>query len=166
MAAIRQCALILALAAGVGCASHKASTSTARSAPARWSGAFKQAGNSAVIGADLSRARATGYGTITLTPVSGQQGRVKVDLSVNTSVTSSQIAWAVFEGPCGAPTPPVIAVNEFPTIEVSNSGSGIVRTELPMTLNVRSTYHANVYWSGRATDVSNVMLCAKLAFTN
>ena len=165
MAAIRQCALLLMLAAGVGCASHTSSSSS-RTGPARWTGAFKPEGGSAVIGSELSRARATGYGTITLTPVSDQQGRVKVDMSVTTSVTSTQVAWALFEGPCGAPTPPVIAVNQFPTIEVGNNGSGLVRTELPMTLDTRATYHANVYWTGRATDVTNVMMCAKLAFTN
>jgi len=165
MAAIQQCALVLVLAVGVGCASHKSGGSRGPG-PARWTGAFKPEGGSAVIGSELSRARSTGYGTITLTPVSDQQGRVKVDLSVTTSVTSTQVAWALFEGPCGAPTPPVIAVNQFPTIEVGNNGSGLVRAELPMTLDTRATYHANVYWTGRATDVTNVMMCAKLAFSN
>ena len=166
MAAIRQCALVLVLAAGVGCASQKgSSSSSSRAGPARWTGAFKPEGGSAVIGSELTRARSTGYGTITLTPVSDQQGRVKVDMSVTTSVVSAQVAWALFEGPCGAPTPPVIAVNQFPTIEVGNNGSGLVRAELPMTLDTRATYHANVYWTGRATDVTNVMLCAKVAFS-
>jgi hypothetical protein len=162
MVAIRRCALGLAFAAAGGCASHTAATAAG---PERWSGSFRQAGNSAVIGSELSRARSTGYGTILLTPVANQPGRVKVDLSVNTSLSGTQIAWAVFEGPCNSPSPPVLAVNEFPTIEIGTSGNGIVRGELPLTMNTRGSYHANVYWSGRATDVSNVMLCAKLAFT-
>jgi hypothetical protein len=162
MAAIRQCALLLALVIGSGCASHRATTT---SGPERWSGSFKQAGGSAVIGGELTRARSSAYGTITLTPVTDQRGRVKVDLSVTTSVSGSQIAWAVFEGPCNAPSPPVIQVNEFPTIEIGSSGSGIVRTELAMTMNSHASYHANVYWTGRATDVTNVMLCANLAFS-
>lgn len=163
MAAFRQFAILIAVVTAGGCASHRAATS----APGieRWSGSFKPSGNSAVIGSELSRARSSGYGTITLTPVTDQQGRVKVDLSVNTSVSGTQIAWAVFEGPCNSPTPPVIPVNEFPTIEIGNSGNGIVRIELPMTLNPRAAYHANVYWTGRATDVSNVMLCATMSFS-
>jgi hypothetical protein len=60
--------------------------------------------------------------------------------------------------------PPVLSVNEFPTIEVGSNGAGIVRGELPVGLNVRGTYHANVYWANRATDVSNVMMCANLAY--
>ena len=164
MAAIRPYALVLALVAGAACASHKAPSTTAVGVD-RWSGSFKQSSNSAVIGAELSRARSTGYGSITLTPVPDQRGRVKVDLSVNTSLSGAQIAWAVFEGPCNSPSPPVLAVNEFPTIEIGNNGNGIVRHELPMTLDSRATYHANVYWSGRATDVSNVMLCTNLAFS-
>jgi hypothetical protein len=162
MVAIRRCALVLALAAGAGCASHTAATNAG---PERWSGSFRQAGNSAVIGSELARARSTGYGTILLTPVPGQAGRVKVDLSVNTSLSGTQIGWAVFEGPCNSPAPPVLAVNEFPTIDIGTSGNGIVRGELPMTMNNRGSYHANVYWSSRATDVSNVMLCANLVFS-
>ena len=162
MAVIRQSALLLALVAGTACASHQAATT---SGPDRWSGSFRQSGNSAVIGSELSRARSSGYGTVTLTPVKDQKGRVKVDLSVNTSLSGTQIAWAVFEGPCNAPSPPVIAVNEFPIIEIGSNGNGLVRAELVMTMNSRGSYHANVYWSGRATDVSNVMLCANLAFS-
>ena len=163
MPVIRQCALLLVFVAGSGCASHKASTTTGKGPP-RWSGSFKQESNSAVIGAELARGRSSGYGTIVLTPVADQARRVKAELSVNTSLTGTQIAWAVYEGTCGAPTPPVLAVNEFPTIEIGTNGAGVVRAELPVTLNVRGTYHANVYWSNRATDVSNVMLCTNLAY--
>lgn len=160
MVVIRQYTVLAAALAVAACASHRVRTSS----PPRWSGSFRQVARTAVIGSDMTRARASGYGTITLTPVADQEGRVKVDLSVSTSVSGTQIAWALFEGPCNTPSPPVIAVNEFPTIEVASSGSGVVRAELAMTLNPRSTYHANVYWSGRATDVSNVMLCANVTF--
>src|SRR5262249_35408883 len=148
--------------AGSGCASHKPSTKVAGAA--HWSGSFKQESNSAVIGAEMARGRSSGYGTIVLTPVPDQERRVKIDLSVNTSVTGTQIAWAVYEGTCGAPTPPVLSVNEFPTIEIGTNGAGVVRGELPVGLNVRGTYHANVYWTNRASDVSNVMMCANLAY--
>ena len=162
MPVIRQCALLLVLVAGSGCASHKPSAKA--SGPARWSGNFKQESNSAVIGAEMTRGRSSGYGTVVLTPVPDQDRRVKVELSVNTSLTGAQIAWAVYEGTCGAPTPPLLAANEFPTIDIGTNGAGVVRSELPIGLNVRGTYHANVYWSSRATDVSNVMMCANLSY--
>ena len=162
MPVIRQCALLLVFVAGSGCASHKPSAKA--SGPPRWSGNFKQESNSAVIGAEMARGRSSSYGTVVLTPVPDQQRRVKVELSVTTSLTSAQIAWAVYEGTCGAPTPPLLAANEFPTIDIGTNGAGVVRSELPIGLNVRGTYHANVYWSGRATDVSNVMMCANLAY--
>ena len=162
MPMIRQCALLLVVVAGSGCASHKAATKGA--GPSRWSGSFKQESNSAVIGAEMARGRSSGYGTIVLTPVPDQARRVKVEISVTTSLTSAQIAWAVYEGTCGAPTPPVLAINDFPTIDIGTNGAGVVRGELPVALNVRGTSHANVYWSGRASDVSNVMMCANLAY--
>jgi len=162
MPVIRPCAMLLVFLAGSGCASHKPSAKT--SGPPRWSGNFKQESNSAVIGAEMARGRSSGYGTVVLTPVPDQERRVKVELSVNTSLTGAQIAWAVYEGTCGAPTPPVLAINEFPTIDIGTNGAGVVRSELPIGLNVRGTYHANVYWSGRATDVSNVMMCANLSY--
>ena len=163
MPVIRQCALLLVVVAGSGCAPHKVSTKAG--GVARWNGSFKQESNSAVIGAEMARGRSSGYGTVVLTPVPDQERRVKVELSINTSLTSAQIAWAVYEGTCGAPTPPVLAVNEFPTIDIGTNGAGVVRGELPIGLNVRGTYHANVYWSNRATDVSNVMMCANLAYS-
>lgn len=160
MAVTRQCALLLVSLAAAACASR----GSANPGAARWSGSFRQMARTAALGAEISRARASGYGTITITPVADQAGRVRVDLSVSTSVSSTQIAWALFQGPCNTPTPPVIAANEFPMIEVGSSGAGTVRAEMPMTLDTRATYHANVYWSGRATDVSNVMLCANLTY--
>ena len=163
MPVIRQCALLLVLVASGGCASHKAAAVT-KGGTSRWAGNFKQESNSAVIGAEMARGRSSSYGSVVLTPVPDQERRVKVEISVNTSLTSAQIAWAVYEGTCGAPTPPVLAINDFPTIDIGTNGAGVVRGELPVALNVRGTYHANVYWSGRASDVSNVMMCANLTY--
>lgn len=164
MPVIRQCALVLVFVAGSGCASHKSASTTTTKGPPRWTGNFKQESNSAVIGAEMARGRSSSYGTVVLTPVPDQERRVKVELSVTTSLTSAQIAWAVYEGTCGAPTPPLLAANDFPTIDIGTNGAAVVRAELPLTLNVRGTYHANVYWSNRATDVSNVMMCANLGY--
>jgi hypothetical protein len=165
MIGFRQVCGVLSLGALAACASKTgtAAASTA-SGPARWTGSFKQStlSSSATIG-PATPGRAAAYGTITLIPNDPDSGRVRVELSINVSVSpGTQIAWALFAGPCGSPTPPLVGPSEFPTINVSNSGSGFVRTTMPITLNARATYHANVYWSAQVSDVSNVMMCANL----
>jgi hypothetical protein len=164
MNGIRQVGRVLLAVTIVACASKTRTASTA-TGPSRWTGSFKQStlSSSATIG-PATPGRAAAYGTITLTPNEPDSGRTRVELSINVSVQpGSQIAWALFSGPCGSPTPPLAGPNEFPTISVSNSGSGFVRTTMPITITERGTYHANVYWSSQVTDVSNVMMCANLA---
>jgi hypothetical protein len=149
------------------CASKTSSVSTS-SGPARWTGTFRQSQSAAtaVVG-PATPGRAAGYGSITLTPVAGDTGRVRVELSINAPVApGTQVGWAVFMSSCGSPTPPITGANEFPTIEVANSGSGAVRTVMSMRLDPRVTYHANVYWAPQVTDVSNVMMCANLSLTS
>jgi hypothetical protein len=163
MRAFRQSTVVLASLAVAGCATH----GPRPPGPPRWTGDFRQsqmAGSSATMTPATPNTRA-GYGNIVLTPLQDGERRMKVDLSLTAPVPGgTQIAWAVFQGSCGAPTPPVAAVNDFPTIEVAASGGGAVRTEMTMELDPHLTYHANIYWSNRATDVSNVMMCANLQF--
>jgi hypothetical protein len=118
----------------------------------------------AVVG-PASPQRTAAYGNITLTPVeSDTSGRVRVELSINAPVPpGTQLGWALFPSPCGAATPTMTGANEFPTIEISNSGAGSIRAVMSLRLEPRGTYHANVYWSSQVTDVSNVMMCANLA---
>ena len=73
------------------------------------------------------------------------------------------MGWAIFTGSCGAPTPPVLGPHEFPTIEIGGNKNGSVRASLPVNLDPRGTYHANVYWASQVTDLNNVMMCANLA---
>ena len=89
---------------------------------------------------------------------------MSVELAVNDAPVppESQIAWAIFTGTCGSPTPMVTGPQEFPLIEVASNGSGAVRTEMSLTLDPRGSYHANVYWTARASGVSGVMMCANL----
>ena len=86
MPMIRQCALLLVVVAGSGCASHKAATKGA--GPSRWTGNFKQESNSAVIGAEMARGRSSGYGTIVLTPVADQERRVKAQADIKQIVAA------------------------------------------------------------------------------
>jgi hypothetical protein len=135
------------------------------SGPGVWTAAFRQPqlAASAVIGPATPQ-RTAAYGNITLTPVeSDTSGRVRVELTINTGVApGTQLGWALFSSACGAATPTLAGSNEFPPIEISNSGSGFVRAVMNIRLEPRQTYHANVYWSSQVTDVSNVMMCANL----
>jgi hypothetical protein len=148
-----------------GCASSQSSPSTS-TGPSPWVGAFRQSqmAAAAVIGPATPQ-RTAAYGNITLTPVeSDSSGRVRVELSVNAPVPpGTQLGWALFPSPCGAATPTMTGAQEFPTIEISNSGSGSVRAVMNLRLEPRATYHANVYWSSQISDVSNVMMCANVA---
>ncbi len=164
MATIRQYALFLAIPVAAACGGTHAKTAPG---PARWTGSFKQLqmAASATVDPTLTGARRAGYGSITLTPVADDEKRTRIDLSISAAASpGAQLAWAIFSGPCGSPAPAVTSVNEFPAIEVNNSGGGTVHTEMSFVLEPRATYHANVYWSSRATDVSNVAMCANLQF--
>jgi hypothetical protein len=56
----------------------------------------------------------------------------------------------------------VAGQSEFPPISVSSTGDGHVRAEIPFTLAAGSSYHVNVYWTPRANDMNDVMMCANL----
>src|SRR5215467_2455877 len=147
-----------------GCTTGRSTVSTS-TGPSPWIGAFRQSqmAAAAVVGPARPQ-RTAAYGNITLTPVdSDTSGRVRVELSINASVPpGTQLGWALFPSPCGAATPAMTGAQEFPTIEISNSGAGSIRAVMGLRLDARSTYHANVYWSSQITDVSNVMMCANV----
>ena len=59
----------------------------------------------------------------------------------------------------------IAGIMQFPTIQIANAGSGFVRATMPLPMDAQGSYHANVYWSSQASDVSNVMMCANLELT-
>jgi hypothetical protein len=104
------------------------------------------------------------YGSITATSQGTTPPATRVEVSVNAPLPSgTQVGWEIFTGSCGAPTVPVLGPHEFPTIEIGGNSNGSVRASLPVTLDPRGTYHANVYWASQVTDLNNVMMCANLA---
>jgi hypothetical protein len=150
--------LVLSLLGAAACASR---TSVSPDGPARWTGSFRQTQMpTAEVGAATPN---RGYGSITLTPVAANPGRMRVDLSVNAPVPAgTHVAWAVLTGSCGSPSPMVTGETEFPPIEIGGNGAGLVRTEMSLALDPRGSYHANVYWSSRARNLNEVMMCANL----
>lgn len=161
--AFERMSAIVLLASVVGCAGGRAGSTTGVGSGV-WTGSFRQPSTaaSAVVG-PATPGRAAAFGNLTLTPT-GNPGRYRVELSISAPVEpNTQLAWAIFSGPCGSPGPAVAGINEFPSIEIGSSG-GAVRTVMSFGMEPRGSYHANVYWNSHASDVSNVMMCANLAF--
>jgi hypothetical protein len=156
--------VLLCLVGATACASAGAGSGGGSSAPvARWSGSFRPT----TMASTAVLAPATpnkGSGAIVVTPVSTSPARAKVELSVNMGSTEGgQHAWAIFTGPCNSAGPMVAGQNEFPPLEISSSGDGRFQGEMSFGLEPAGSYHANVYWSSRAHDLNDVMMCANLS---
>ena len=172
---IRRLALVLpaALVAG-GCASTTpvagAGGGVQAGSAQRWSAQLRQPSLSASgtlrSSTTTGGSTATSYGSVSFMPVVDSRGRMRYELSVTApTLGGSQVAWAIHTGECRTPSPPVVPLSELPVIDLATSGTGVVRGELPMQLEPRTTYHVNVYSTPRATDVNNVMLCGKLGYS-
>jgi len=152
---------LLCLVTASGCASA-GSTHTAGNPASGWSGSFRPRPmhSSAELGPAVPN---RGTGTVTITPVPGSPGRVHVDLDVNVGVPpSGQVAWAVFSATCGSAGLIVANQNDFPPMDISSTGDGHFRGDMVFTLDPASSYHVNVYSTGRANDLNDVMMCAEL----
>jgi len=155
--------VLLALAGLASCAtSNRPTTSTG---PVRWSGNFRTVGSasSAVLNTSSTDSQGSSFGNIIVVNADSMPPTSHVDLTMSSpSMSGRELAWAIFSGPCGAPTPPVASLQEFPPLSVS-TGNGRVSTDLRFRLTPGAEYHANVYASSRANDVANVLMCANLS---
>ena len=166
--------LAFALVAGA-CARSVPVTTNGEGAPvatsvARWSGQLKApnlSSSSVLVSKPTSSgATATSYGNVMLTRVGQQGDRWGYEITVTAPPSAGgQVAWALYTGSCGSPTPPVVPPNELPPLDLGAGGSGAVRGEFTALMQPKTTYHVNVYFGPRATDVNNVMLCTKLSFS-
>ena len=133
----------------------------------RWTANLKQL-NMAATGTlgGSAGAVASAYGSVTFSPVADMRGRTRYELSITApSLAGQTVGWALYTGACNTPSPPVVPVNELPPIDVASSGAGQVRGEFSVPLAAATTYHVNVYTVPRATDVNNVLLCGRLAYS-
>ena len=176
MASLRTSAVLLAtVALATACARSVPVTTTsgdvqtARADVQRWSAPLKPPSmtSSAVIstGADAGGATAAAYGSVTITQSLGT-GSTRYDLNVTIPPAAGrQLAWALYTGSCTTASPPVVPVNELPPLDLGSGGSGTVRGNLPATLDPKTTYNLRVYGHSRASDVNDVVLCARLGFS-
>ena len=149
-----------------GCASGGTSTAGGGGAR-RWTAQLRQVEGSSASAVLTGRSNSTrgAYGDISIVTKDTLHAQSTVDLTVTApTIGGTQLAWAIFPGGCGSPTPPVAGLNEFPPLEVT-SGSARVKLDLHFALRPGAEYHVNVYTSSRATDVSNVMMCAPLQYS-
>lgn len=140
---------------------HLAEVTPASSTPApaliQWSGSFQavqqQNGN-----ANAPRGRNNASGTIVLTASSRNSIRARITL--NSTTSSQYVHWALISGRCGSSAIPLLTVNQFPDISMSN-GRGQLDGQVPLDIPTSGTYHIDVYWSN-GQDQADVMTCANL----
>jgi hypothetical protein len=102
------------------------------------------------------------YGNVELVAVEGEtpRSRVRLTFTSQTGGTSYTAQWAVLQGRCGTGSLPVMAIDNFPQIEVGSNGRAQLDTELSLGVPTTGEYHINVYVGGQQLD--NVITCANL----
>ncbi|MBK6486354.1 MAG: hypothetical protein IPF98_05685 [Gemmatimonadetes bacterium] len=102
------------------------------------------------------------YGTVELTEIEGSnpRSRVRLTFTSQTGGTSFTAQWALLQGRCGTGSLPVIAIDNFPMIEVGSNGRAQLDAEIALGVPPSGEYHINVYVGGQQLD--NVITCANL----
>src|SRR5947207_1941710 len=128
--------LLIFVLASTACASGRAARITQGSATS-WSGSFRPATmpSSAVLAPATPN---RGSGTTGVRSLAGTLAKTRVEVSVSGAPPGSQLAWAVFSGPCGATAPMLAGQTEFPAISVTSSGDGHIQTDMNFALDPRA----------------------------
>jgi membrane-bound lytic murein transglycosylase len=158
--------LLAACASGSGTASSNPPSTPASQAgrasveTVRWTGSFQpiqqQSGSLTPRGTNKT------YGSVTLSRARSGPTRTRAEINLTTGLTTSALLhWAIAPSRCGAADLPLLGVDQFPPIEISNSGQGRLDGEVPLTVPTAGTYHIDIYW-GNGQDRSDVMACANV----
>jgi hypothetical protein len=167
--------LALAALALAGCASaggsagkaqpsarQQAATGELGPAELQWTGRFRETQQQS--GDVAPHARNSVTGSVRLIAETPTSTSATVQLSTPTGgpfASAARLHWSISQGDCRAATIPVLPVNEFPEISVSN-GQGSIETSINMALPTSGSYHVNVFWTTGA-DESDVLACAPLS---
>lgn len=163
----RSCALMF-VAAGMGCAragqrssepSVEAQAVSGELGPAylEWTGKFRSTQQQS-LGIE-PRGLNIASGTVVLTAPDERRMRVVMSLS-GPRDESGQLHWAIAPGACRSGSIPLMPVNTFPDLRMSN-GHGELDVMISIPFPTGGTYHVNIY-GGEVTDESGVMTCAEL----
>lgn len=126
----------------------------------KWSGSFQpiqqQSGSLTPRGTNKT------YGTVVLSRARSGPTRTRAEINLSTSLTTSALLhWSIAPSRCGASDLPLLGIDQFPAIEITNGGQGRLETEVPLTVPTSGTYHVDVYWGG-GQDRGDVMACANV----
>jgi hypothetical protein len=126
----------------------------------RWSGTFQPSQQQ--TGSLTPHSTNKTFGNVTLTRLNENPNSVRAKIELSTPLTDSrQVHWAVFDGRCASGTLPLLAIEQFPQINITNNGRGQLDADVPLALVTTGSYHVDVYWTtGR--DQGDVMTCANL----
>jgi len=155
-------------AAVVGCASSNSEPPSTRQQAAagaisptmlEWTGKFRP-GDQASAMAGM-HARSTSVGDVRLTVDSRNVTRAQINFSLDAEpALTGGYRWALASGECGTDSFPVVPVNQFPLIQLSNN-RGSLDAPVNFPLPTSGRYHVNVYQTDGA-DQGDVMGCADM----
>lgn len=162
---VRRAALVLVAAAAVPCTAKSAAAQNAGSSTAekraRLSGSFTPTQVRSSNVAMRTQSRIYGQAEMIEIPeANSPRSRVRITFTSQSGGTSYIAQWALLEGRCGTGSLPVIAIDNFPTIEVGSNGRAQLDTEIALGVPTTGEYHINVYVGGQQLD--NVITCANL----
>jgi len=163
LATIGALSMLIACSSGTQSGVAASAPSTRRvdnAATLRWSGSFAQSQQQS---GDLApRSTNKVYGTVSLTRPREDQSSVHAKITLSTPLGESRLLhWAVLDGSCGSNTLPLLAIEQFPQISITNNGRGQLDADLPLTLVSTASYHVDVYWTS-GHDQGDLMTCANL----
>ncbi len=164
-------ALTLLAVGGLGCASSSSKPDTAPSVavqagagqmgPAllQWTGKFRNTQQASQAVTPLGTNIASG--SIVLTAPNERETHVQLNLS-GPSDQNEQLRWVIAPGACRSGTIPLLPVNSFPLIHVSE-GHGDLDTNIGVPLPTSGTLHVNIFdANGSGSDETDVLTCAEL----
>jgi len=125
----------------------------------QWTGKFRQGEQQSASA--IMHGRNTSVGDVRLTADSRNVTRAQINFSVDMEpALTGAFRWAVAPGECGTNSFPLVPVNQFPLMTLSNNrGSLDATVNFPLPTSGR--YHVDVYTSS-GSDVGDVMGCANV----
>ena len=103
-------------------------------------------------------------GSVALAPSRARPGLVEVSIKLLSSdYIGTTFQWSIAKGRCFAGGASLSPAAQLPELAITNDGLAELDVDSPITLQVDSAYHVNVYLNG--VEESNVVACADLKAT-
>lgn len=125
----------------------------------RWTGNLNPTTQRTGVLAPPGQSRA--FGTVEVTPGPRGPERVRVRITLSAPTENRTLNWALLPGRCGTPQLPLLAIDQFPPIQINANGRGQTDVVIPVAFPGDGELQLAVYW-GRGDDVGDIMTCANL----